>query len=241
MRKQAENSDTASWRTEVLVCPQCGDRLEAGTGDRVFTCKRCETGYELGGDGLRELKANHVYLGWWLRNRPEGPAGADDERIVSLPFWRFELAAPQEKPSAEQQARIPAEVRRQISERSRFDLSTRRVYAYLPAFRTRNLDSAFEAAAAITDTQPEYELNAGARSNGATYGSREAAKLLDAAVVYQAGKSPGLALTGFCRRRPPELIGVPFEVEGGELVEGVSGTHLPLEEIDAALLANRPD
>jgi len=228
-----DNVADARWETRELVCPNCRRRLVVGDGDRVFTCPQCEAGFELGFAGLEPLSANQVYLGWWLRSRPEGPAGAAEEEIVRLPFWRFELRAPRDGRLKLDELPCPRAVSDRLRD-ERFDLDRRRVFAYLPAFRTRHPVSALRTAAALTDCQPEYELIAGARSRGAAYNSTEAARLLDLAVLELAESSPGMALTGCCPRRRPELVSLPFEQRGAELVESVSGTRFAAAELDLA-------
>jgi hypothetical protein len=223
------------WQTKRLSCPACGGEIVALPGDRAFACARCELGFEIVDGQVRHLTANQVYRGWWLRARPGGPAG--ENKVVLLPFWRFELTAPAEPFSLKDTSRFPPNVRKRMRDEERFDLSRRRVYAYYPAFRTARPTTAFDLAAALTDSQPAYELSAGACSAGAVHSSDGAERRLNFAMEHLGARSPGLALAGLCRRRSPELVSLPFERRGGELVEGVSGARLPAGELDESLLA----
>jgi ribosomal protein S27AE len=227
---------TGKWRTKKLTCPVCGGEITALPGDRAFACTRCEQGFEISGGRVGRLSANQVYRGWWLRARPGGPAGEGAGNVVLLPFWRFELTSPAQAFTLRETGRVPPKVRKSMRDEERFDLSRHRVFAYYPAFRTEHAQTAFDLAATLTDSQPAYELSAGAYSAGAVHASDAAERGLHFASEHLRDRSPGLALTGLCGRRSPQLVSLPFERRGGELVEGVSGARFPAGEVDEQLL-----
>ncbi|MCX7021594.1 MAG: hypothetical protein NTW26_04835 [bacterium] len=228
---------TGKWQTKKLTCPACGGDITALPGDRAFACARCEMGFEISGGRVGRLSANQVYRGWWLRSRPGGPSGEGAGKVVLLPFWRFELTSPAQAFTLGETTHIPGNVRRRIRDEERFDLSRHRVFAYYPAFRTAHAQTAFSLAATLTDTQPAYELSAGAYSAGAVHASDAAERGLRFASEHLGDRSPGLALTGLCGRRSPQLVSLPFERQGAELLEGVSGARFPAGELDESLLA----
>jgi|GEM_PF-3030700 len=228
---------TEKWRTKKLTCPACGGDIVALPGDRAFACARCERGFEISGGRVGRLSANQVYRGWWLRSRPGGPAGEGAGKVVLLPFWRFELTSPAQAFTLRETGRVPPKVRKSLRDEERFDLSRHRVFAYYPAFRTAHAQTTFNLAATLTDSQPAYELSAGAYSAGAVNASDAADRGLRFASEHLGERSPGLALTGLCGRRSPQLVSLPFERRGGELIEGVSGARFPAGELDESLLA----
>ncbi|MCK4593765.1 hypothetical protein KAU45_04635, partial [bacterium] len=184
------------WQVRRLNCPACGGEIVALPGDRAFACSQCELGFEIIEGQVRQLSANQVYRGWWLRARPGGPSGEGGNRIVLLPFWRFELTAPVDPFTLDDTSRIPPKVRKRVRDDERFDLSRHRVFAYYPAFRTSHPMTAFDLAAALTDAQPVYELSAGAYSAGAVHSSAGAERRLSFATEHMGDRSPGLALAG---------------------------------------------
>lgn len=229
------------WQTKKLTCPACGGDITALPGDRAFACPRCETGFEIAGGRVGRLSANQVFRGWWLRARPGSSAGEGAGKVVLLPFWRFELTSPAQAFVLGETGRVPPKVRQSMRDEERFDLSRHRVFAYFPAFSTAHAQTAFGLSATLTDAQPAYELSAGAFSAGAVHASDTAERRLRFASEHLGDRSPGLALTGLCGRKPPQLVSLPFERRGAELVEGVSGARFQAGELDESLLALSQD
>ena len=124
------------WQVKRLNCPTCGKEIVTLPGDRAFSCGQCEQGFEIIGGQVRQLAVNQVYRGWWLRARPGGPPGEGAGGIVLLPFWRFELTAPESPSTLRNASHLPAEIRERMRGEERFNIGKRRVFAYYPAFRT---------------------------------------------------------------------------------------------------------
>ncbi len=224
------------WQIKRLSCPTCGGEIVALPGDRAFACGQCELGFEIVEGQVRHLSANQVYRGWWLRTRPGGPSGEGRGRFILLPFWRFELTAPADPFTMKDTSRLPPTIRKQVRDDERFDLSRHRIFVYYPAFHTTRPMTAFDLAAALTDAQPSYELSAGAYSAGAVHSSVGTERRLHSATEHLADRSPGLALAGLCSHHSPQLVSLPFERRGSELVEGISGATLPAGELNEPLL-----
>lgn len=192
----------SGYRLVTLSCPSCGAPLAAESEDEVFYCTACRNGYVFDAQAER---LQPIEVGFVLA----------PERAVAryLPFWALPAKARVSERSGQATDAGPAILRG--AEEGTF---------VVPAYSTP-IERATDLALRYTAEFPKLGERLGERLTGGRFGSADAAKLAEFALVAAEARRGGTLTTLRYELQfgPARLLGVPFVGEPGSYADAHFG------------------